>query len=79
MIGRIGTGQDQKVVGVPNKEFHGTNFRLLLESLNAGMSFSELDDNGRAHSIGLLQGLILAQTGKLTDWDLESNLQSFDL
>ena len=79
MIGRIGTGQDQKSIAVPDKKMHGTNFRLLLESLNAGMSFSELDDQGRAHSLGILQGLLLAQTGKLTGWDLETNLQSFDL
>ena len=79
MVGRIGTGLDQKTVVVPDKLMHGTDFRLLLESLDAGMSFSELDDRGRAHSLGLLQGLVLARTMKLQGWDLESPMQSFDL
>lgn len=79
MVGRIGTGKDQKTVAVPDKKLHGTDFRLLLESLDAGMSFSEMDDTGRAHSLGLLQGMILARTMKLTGWDLESTVQSFDL
>ena len=79
MIGRVGTGVEQKTVSVPNSSLHGTDFRLLLESLEAGMSFSELDDRGRAHSLGLLQGMILARTAKLSGWDLESSMKSFDL
>ena len=79
MIGRIGTGEAQKIVAVPDASLHGTDFRLLLESLDAGMSFSELDDRGRAHSLGLLQGLILARTAKLAGWDLESSMTTFEL
>ena len=79
MIGRIGTGETFNTVDVPDKKMHGTDFRLLLESLDAGMSFSELDDRGRAHSLGLLQGLILARSQKLEGWDLEASMQSFDL
>ena len=79
MVGRVGTGLEQKIVKVPDSKMHGTDFRLLLESLDAGMSFSELDDRGRAHSLGLLQGMILARTMKLADWDLESSLKSFEL
>ena len=79
MVGRIGNGKDTTTVTVPDKKLHGTDFRLLLESLDAGMSFSELDDTGRAHSLGILQGLILARTMKLAGWDLESSVQSFDL
>ena len=79
MIGRIGTGEKQETVEVPDKKLHGTDFRLLLESLDAGMSFTELDDRGRAHSLGLLQGIILARTSKLAGWNLETAMESFDL
>ena len=54
----------------PSKDFHGTDFVLLMESLNCGQSFTDLDSNARAHVLGLMQGLELARTGKLADWDL---------
>ena len=79
MAGRVGTGAQQKFIEVPDKETHGSDFRLMLDSLRAGMSFTELDDRARAHCIGLLQGLALARTGKLEGWDLESSFLSLDL
>ena len=79
MIGTVGTGESRRSVSVPDKEFHGSDFRLLLESMRGGMSFTDLDDRGRAHCIGLLQGLILARSMKLAGWDLESPLTSYHL
>ena len=79
MAGRIGTSAQQKFVDVPDRKTHGSDFRLLLDSLRAGMSFTELDDRGRAHCIGLLQGMALVRTGKLEGWDLEAPFLSLDL
>ena len=79
MIGRMGHGDQQKLVDVPDAEHHGTDFRLLLDSLRANMSFTDMDDRSRAHSLGVLQGLILARTMKLEGWDLESSFMSLDL
>ena len=79
MAGRVGTGSQQKYVNVPDKDHHGSDFRLLLDSLRANMSFTEIDDRARAHCIGVLQGLALARTGKLEGWDLETPFMSLDL
>ena len=53
----------------PSKDFHGTDFILLMESLSCGQTFTDLDLPARAHLLGLLQGLELARTGKLAKWD----------
>ena len=79
MTGSIGMGQNKRTIPVPHKDYHGTDFRLLLESMKAGMNFTDLDDRGRAHCLGLLQGLSLARTMKLAEWNLNTPFQTFDL
>ena len=79
MVGTIGVGKQRQTMNVPHPDYHGTDFRLLLESMQAGMSFTDLDDRGRAHCLGILQGMTLARTMKLAAWDLNSPFQSFDL
>ena len=79
MVGRLGSGLTQKLISVPDNEHHGTDFRLLLDSLRANMCFTDMDDRGRAHCLGMLQGLILSRTMKLEGWDLESSFLSLDL
>ena len=54
----------------PSSDYHGTDFQLLLESLDCGQSFTDLNLPARAHLLGLLQGMELARTGKLSNWDL---------
>ena len=71
MASTVTVGGKNDNLGVkPSKDFHGTDFILLLESLNCGQSFTDLDLPARAHLLGVLQGLELARTGKLADWDL---------
>ena len=61
------------------KKYHGTGFNDLLESLSAGQSFSDLDAVGRAHLLGVLQGLELARSMKLDKWDLTAPFYDFEL
>ena len=56
----------------PSEEYHGTEFELLLESMNAKQTFTDLDAVGRAHLLGLLQGIELAKNMNLADWDLRA-------
>ena len=64
-------GDATESLGVePSPDFHGTDFNLLLESLNCGQSFTDLNLPARAHLLGLIQGLELARTGKLAKWNL---------
>ena len=60
------------------KIYHGTGFVDLLESISAGQSFSDLDAVGRAHLLGVLQGLELAKTLKLKKWDLSAPFYDFE-
>ena len=73
MAGNIRIGGTKASVGDdPTSEYHGTDFELLLESLNAKQSFSDLDDVSRAHVLGILQGMELMRTKKLENWDLRA-------
>ena len=63
-------GKVQDLGDDPSDKFHGTDFESLLESIDCGQKFTDLDSNARAHALGLLQGLELARTGRLAKWDL---------
>ena len=65
-------GKNDNLGADPSPDFHGTDFTLLIESLNCGQSFTDLNLPARAHLLGLLQGLELARTGKLAKWDLSA-------
>ena len=60
------------------KIYHGTGFGEMLESVKAEQSFSDLDAVGRAHLLGVLQGLELARSGKLSNWDLTAPFYDFE-
>ena len=60
------------------KKYHGTGFFDLLESVSADQSFSDLDAVGRAHLLGVLQGLELARSFKLENWDLSAPFYDFE-
>ena len=73
MASTISVGGRKDNLGVdPSKDFHGTDFTLLLESLSCGQSFTDLDLPARAHLLGIMQGMELARTGKLAQWDLSA-------
>ena len=79
MASTIDVGETKINLGKePTSEYHGTDFQLLLESLNAGQSFTDLDDTGRAHLLGLMQGLELGRTLRLEKWDLKAPFLSLD-
>ena len=61
------------------RKYHGTGFNDLLESISADQSFSDLDAVGRAHLLGVLQGLELARSLKLAKWDLTAPFYDFEL
>ena len=61
------------------KKYHGTDFSALLESVEAEQSFSDLDAVGRAHLLGLLQGMELVRSMKLDKWDMEAPFYDFEV
>ena len=79
MASTINVGETKINLGKdPSVDYHGTDFHLLLESLNAGQSFTDLDDTGRAHLLGLIQGLELGRTLRLEKWDLKAPFFSLE-
>ena len=62
----------------PTVNYHGTDFELLLESVHAKQAFTDLDPESRAHLLGLMQGIELAQTMRLENWDLRAPFLSLD-
>ena len=79
MATTLGHGVQKQYVTEMNKGiYHGTDFESLIEGLNAGQSFTDLDDVGRAHLLGLLQGLELARSMRLENWDLQAPFYEFE-
>ena len=79
MAGTVNVGDNKLNLGdAPSRDYHGTDFHLLLESLNAGQSFTDLDATGRAHLLGLIQGLELGRHLQLIGWDLKAPFFTLD-
>ena len=62
----------------PSPQYHGTDFELLLESMDAGQCFTDLDETGRAHLLGLMQGLELGRYLRLKGWDMQAPFFKLD-
>ena len=76
----VGHGNDaRRMTEDERKKYHGTGFVELLESIAVGQSFTDLDPVGRAHLLGVLQGIELVKTGKLGKWDLSAPFYDFEL
>lgn len=79
MAQTIGSGNQRREMTPQEKgKYHGTDFESLLESVDANQSFTDLDEVGRAHLLGLLQGIELVKTMKLANWNLDAPFFDFD-